>query len=166
MPYVDFAGVGAPRLTRALEINTDKSLLAQFTVDNGLLRERMCLGNHAIVKVYADSTATLQAIAALAGTERLPKDRLDDTLADLTAAQKQALQDRILALGYTQAEIDAALGADIGTHTLRDVVQFIISKWRRGGFTVDPVTRAITETGLVEQTADPAQEINTLDATV
>ena len=66
------------------------------------------LGQHALVKVVA-SAATLAQVAALPGVDRLPADRLDDPLSALTVAQRNALRDRITGLGYSVAELDAAL---------------------------------------------------------
>lgn len=95
--------------------------------DGGEWTETEVLGNHAIVKVRA-SAATLQTINAAQGFTRLPKDRLDDALSDLTQQQRTALRDRIEALGYARAEWQAALGTDLGAVTLRQVLVFVASR--------------------------------------
>jgi hypothetical protein len=78
--------------------------------DNGAWTESEVLGGYAVVKVRA-AAATLTTIAGTAGYYRIPAfTRLADALATLTAAQRTAIQTRILAMGYTQAEIDTALG--------------------------------------------------------
>ena len=95
--------------------------------DDGDWSETEVLGGFALVKVQALLPA-LQMIAATPGFQRLPKDRLDDSLSDLTQAQKTALRDRLEAMGYPLAEIRAALGNDLGAHTVRDVLRFATSR--------------------------------------
>lgn len=97
------------------------------------------LGNHTLIKIRA-SAATLQTINADPQFIRLPKDRLDDPLADLTVAQRNALRNKILELGYTAAEITAALGNDLRQRTLREVLLFMVSRHR------DPVMNVNTGT--------------------
>ena len=92
--------------------------------DGGLWHETEVLGNHAIVKVRAE-IATLQTINAEPGFIRLPKDRLDDSLSDLSSAAKKIIRGTILSLGYTIQEINEHIGNDIGSKTLRDVLKFI-----------------------------------------
>lgn len=144
MPYLPEA-MGDGTFCRSLAINLDPVVLAKYLADEqlgGRLQEATCLGNNAVVKVLA-SAATLQAIAGLPGTDRLPVSHIDDPLSSLTGPQKTALRNRVLGLGYTAGEITARFGADLGQYTLRDVLRFILRR-RRDVFTTDGVT--ITET--------------------
>jgi hypothetical protein len=160
MPY-EAMNMGG-RNVRGLEINFDQATLRALRDEGGVFHEVQCLGNHAVCKVRA-SLSTLSLIAALPGTDRFPKDLLDDPLSDLTVAQKLALRDRIVGLGYTLTEVQDALGPDIGSRTLRDVVRFIVSR-SRPRFTV--VAGAIVESPLGELTADGPVLIDSLDARV
>jgi hypothetical protein len=101
---------------------------ALIAADGGRWAEAECLGNHAVVKVTGASLATLASIAAESGFTRLPKDALDLSLADLSAAQRNAITSKLEALGYTQAEWRAALGNNIGQRTLRDVLRFALTR--------------------------------------
>lgn len=115
-----------------------------------------CLGNYCVVKVRASST-TLQQIGALPGVRRLPKDRLDDSLASLTNTQKTTLRNWIEGLGYSRAEWQAALGNDLGAVTLRQVLRFILT--RRLVPRYDQATDAIVLDGAVQSCA-PIEDID------
>lgn len=95
-------------------------------------REVECLGNEAIVKVRA-TDALLATINAAPGFQRIPARflNLSQTLGDLTAGERTTINNKILSLGYTQAEIDAVIGATLGAwrnRTLRQVFQFVLSR--------------------------------------
>ena len=76
----------------------------------GVWSETEVLGDQALVKVLA-TDSTLTTIAGTTGFYRVTNRwLLSDSLADLTAVQRNAIQTRILAMGYTQAEIDAVMG--------------------------------------------------------
>lgn len=98
--------------------------------DGGDWHESEYLGDRAIVKVRA-STTTLADIATAPGIRRLPKDRFDDPLSDLTTAQKRAIRDELLDAGYTIQEIRARFGNDLGAYTLADVIRFALSRRRK-----------------------------------
>ena len=100
---------------------------AAIALDGGAWSESECLGDHAIVKVRALDT-TLTTIAQTAGFQRLPKDLLNDALNTLSNAQKDAITNKLQALGYSLAEIRADLGNNIGTKTLRDVLRFALKR--------------------------------------
>lgn len=89
-----------------------------------------CLGNYAVVKVPSTtSAATLNAINAAPGFQRVPLARLDDPLSTLTAAQRNQVQNFIVnTLGYPLSELQADLGTDLSTHTLRDVIRFTLKR--------------------------------------
>lgn len=103
---------------------------AAILADAGAWAETEVLGNHAIVKVRASDT-TLSTLAADVRFQRIPVALLDDTLGSLTNAQIDAIRNKIQALGYTLAEIQAALGAtraQIRTKTLRQVLHFVATR--------------------------------------
>jgi len=96
--------------------------------DGGNWSETEVLGNRAIVKVKA-SLATLTMLNGV--FKRVPKDRLDDPLSDLSTEIKQALKNEALDMGYTIEEIQERLPNPIGTYTLRDVLKFYATKRRK-----------------------------------
>lgn len=122
-----------------------------FTVliraDGGEWSETEVLGNAAIVKVRANA-ATLTAIGAAVGFQRIPIDVLTQLLSTLSGAQRTAIRNRILAMGYTDAEITAALGANIGQRTLAQVLRFVATKRLRPRW--DAVNQLIVVDGPVE----------------
>jgi hypothetical protein len=100
----------------------------QIHAAGGNWSEAECLGDRAVVKVLAPP-ALLQQIATAEPTfRRLPKDLLDDTLADLTNQQKTALRDWIEECGYPRAEWQADLGTDLGAVTVRQVLGFLLKR--------------------------------------
>jgi hypothetical protein len=125
VPYKRLAGERFPVRYCAMDDFT-----AAIRVEGGDWAETEVLGNRAIVKVRA-SAASLAAIDAEPGFVRLPKDRLNDSLASLSAGQKTALRNILTDMGYTLAEIQAALGADIGQKTLADVLRFMATRRKK-----------------------------------
>lgn len=117
-PYKRRAGALTP--TRYCAID-------DFTAQVDAWAESEVLGDRAVVKVRASATI-LSAINAEPGFIRLPKDALDNPLSDLSAGQKTALRNLLTDMGYTLAEIQARFGADLGTHTLGDVLRFMASR--------------------------------------
>jgi hypothetical protein len=111
----------------------------QIAADGGAWAETEVLGGYAIVKVRADA-ATLTLIAGTAGFYRVPLTVLDNTLASLTAAQRNAIQARIEAMGYTVEEITAAF-PNLRNATLRQVLRFAASRRRKPRY--DAVSDAI-----------------------
>ena len=97
---------------------------AQITADGGAWTESEVLGGYAIVKVRALST-----IASTAEFQRVPRDLLIDPLSSLSTAQRRAIRDNLNAMGYTDAEISAALGnTNLNTVTLGQVLRFAASR--------------------------------------
>lgn len=92
--------------------------------------EAEALGNCAVVKVRA-SDGTLDLIAALPGVQRIPVARLDDPLAELPNNAKTAIRNKLLAMGYTLAELQARFPGDLGSYTLGDVLRFAVSRRRK-----------------------------------
>ena len=100
---------------------------SQISADGGAWAESEVLGGYAVVKVRA-SEATLSDIAKDDDFRRVPVDRLDDPLSSLNTNQKNVLKNIILAMGYTEAEIAAALSNDLRDRTLGQVLRFIAQR--------------------------------------
>lgn len=118
VPYVRDTRPGAPGPARYCEMD---DYTAEIQGYGGWWTETEVLGNRAIVKVRARA-AVLTALNAL--FTRLPKNLLDDSLADLSTAAKQKIKDELLDMGYTPAEILTHIPGDLGDYTLRDVLRF------------------------------------------
>ena len=95
-----------------------------IAADGGAWSETEVLGGYALVKVRATED-TLTIIAGVTGILRIPRVwDLSTTLATLSTAQRTAIRNKILAMGYTEAEITAALGTNIAQRTLGQVLRF------------------------------------------
>ena len=114
--------IGTDRPTRYCQMD---DFTSQITADGGTWSEVEVLGNHAIVKVRA-SAATHVLIDAQ--FQRIPVSRLDDPLNTLTTNQLLALRNKVVALGYSLPEINAALGSDLSLITLGQLLRFIASR--------------------------------------
>lgn len=103
----------------------------QINAEGGKWAYTDVLGNVALVKVRASDTL-LTTIGGTQGFIRITnKFVLSDTLADLTAVQRNAIQNRLLVMGYTQTEINAAMGSTLAqwqTHTFLDLLNLIAAK--------------------------------------
>jgi hypothetical protein len=131
-----------------------------IVADGGRWSEAEILGDAALVKVSA-SAGTLTTINAAPGFLRFPNHvDLNDTLGDLTANQRQALRDEALALGYTQAEIDAALPANWATVTLRQVLNFFRTRRLR------PRYDAGTDTIVLDGAVQACKAVEVVDSEV
>lgn len=146
--------LNAPTRECAIEGYIDQIRATGGTWDYGEI-----LGDHWLVKVQA-SAAVLTAIAAHERTIRLPKNRLDDTVADLTAVQKLALRNKLEALGYPLSEIREALGDDLVNKTLLDVLKFAARRRYKPRY--DPGTDTIYHDG-PEQWVKPVDVIDRMD---
>ena len=100
----------------------------QILASGGRWTETEILGNRAIVKLRASQAILNQADALY---KRLPKDRLDDPLSDLSVAIRQALKNEVLDQGYTIEEVQARFGDDLGSYTLRQVLTFMASRRKK-----------------------------------
>lgn len=132
---------------------------AQIRADGGTWSEAECLGDHAVIKVRA-SAAILTLIAAAPGFTRIPKDLLDETLADLSNAQRTAIVNKLESLGYTAQEIRDRLGVNISSRTLRDVLRFALTRRRK------PRYDASTDTIILDGPVLACKPIEALDAEV
>lgn len=113
--------------------------------EGGQWAETEILGNRGIVKVRA-SVATLTTIAGTTGFRLLPKDRLDDSLTDLTSDIKDKLRQEVLDAGYTASEFDERFPG--GLTSMRDLLRFLAT--RRLKPRRDKTTRDIVLDGPVQ----------------
>lgn len=131
---------------------------AQITSDGGAWTESEVLGDCAVVKVDASAT-TLQTIAGTSGFQRIPLQRLDDPLSSLTNAQRNAIRNRVIAMGYTQAEINAAL-PNLANVTLGQVLRFIATR------RLKPRYDSATDTIVLDGEIQTPRSIDSVDAEV
>lgn len=87
----------------------------------GQWTETEVLGNVAIVKVRARQ-AILDALDAR--FQRIPRDRLDDSLAGLSQQVRTKLRNNLLDVGYMNTEIHEAFSGGLENYTLRDYFHF------------------------------------------
>lgn len=104
-----------------------RDLAVQIQADGGRWHAVEVLGNRAVVKVVGASVATLNAIAALPGVVRVPKDLLNDPLSTLSGAQRTAIRNQVLDAGYTTAEVNARF-PNLANNTLGDVLRFLATR--------------------------------------
>lgn len=116
-----------------------------IVADGGDWAETEVLGQRAVVKVRA-ANATLNAIAGTAGFRRVPLAALNDPLSSLSTAQRNAVRDAILELGYTAEEINARFPTLAGA-TLGDVLRFMASRRRKVRY--DAVNDVVVDDGVV-----------------
>jgi len=132
----------------------------QIVAEAGAWAETEVLGNAALVKVRASSTL-LDKIASVEGFKRIPiHSKLSESLADLSAAQKTAIRNKIVALGYSESEVGTSLGENIGAKTLGDLLRFIAQRRLKPRY--DDKTGAIVCDGI----AAPTRSIESVDAEV
>src|SRR3990172_4851343 len=122
---------GGPKPARYCAIDGETPLIRG---DGGQWAEAEVLGDRAIVKVRA-SAQTLAILAAK--YKRLPTDKLDDSLAGLSAPAKTAIRNELEGAGYSLAEIQDRFGGDLGQYTLRDVLRFMASRRRKPRYDAD-----------------------------
>jgi hypothetical protein len=83
--------------------------------------------NKCLVKVRS-SAATITLLTGTANFDRLPEERLTDSLSNLNTPQKNRVRTLILNLGYTAAEFDARFPGDLGQYTFGEVLDFAIQR--------------------------------------
>ena len=154
VPYVRDTSPGAPDPARYCEID---DYTAEIQGYGGWWTETEVLGNRAIVKVRARAAA-LTALNAL--FTRLPKNLLDDSLADLPTAAKQKINDELLDMGYTAAEILDRLPGDLGDYTLRDILRFAARR------RLKPRYDSSTDTIILDGPEQSCRSIASVDAEV
>jgi hypothetical protein len=133
---------------------------AQIQADGGKWDETEILGNAALGKIKALPT-TLATINSTVGFLRIPKHTdLTDTLGDLTVGERTAIINEALTLGYSQAEIDAALPANWQNVLLAQVLHFFAKRRRRARYDVP------TDTIICDGQIDPVKPIEVVAGAV
>lgn len=154
-PYKQIAGTKVPIRYCAMDDFT-----ALIVADGGAWAESEVLGGWAIVKVRA-SDATLSTINAATGFLRVPNNlRLSDLLSSLSGAQLTAINNRLLAMGYTQTEINNALGGNLSTVTLGQVLRFAATRRRK------PRYDSATGTIILDGDIQPCWPVDNVDGEV
>ena len=132
---------------------------ADIKAEGGQWAETEVLGDCCIVKVRA-SDSLLSIIAAVDGFQRLPKDRLDDPLSDLSIQALKLLRDTLTIMGYTLEEIKDEFGNDISLYTLRDVLLFAT------GRRLKPRYDILTDEIILDGPIQPVRPLVSVDAEV
>lgn len=127
----------------------------QIFGDGGAWEEIEVGANFALVKVSASAT-TLSTIANT--FIRIPVSQLDTSLSLLTNAQKNTIKNKILEMGYTSQEITNALGSNMGTKTLRELLRFIATRRVKPRF--DSVSKQIVFDGEVVIPGKTVEEVD------
>jgi len=148
---------GAPRPTRYCAMD---DFTAAILGDGGWWAETEILGDRAIVKIRASAATIADIAAAATGIKRLPKDRLDDSLASLSPAVRSALRAELQDMGYSLAEIGAHFGSDLGNFTLGDVLRFAASR------RLKPRYDAGSDSILCDGPTQPCRPLDSVDAEV
>jgi hypothetical protein len=148
-----------PDVFRVVRYVAIDDLTPAIIADGGVWSEVEVLGQHAIVKVRAAS-GTLQDVANLAGVQRIPVARLDDSLSSLTNQQKTAIRNKVTSLGYSLAELQDRFPNDLGSYTLRELLLFIASRRRKVRYDVQ--ADAIIDDGDVQ----PVRPLDDADSDV
>ncbi len=123
-----------------------------------IIRWRECevRGNRAVVKVNAPDIVltTLNSLY-----KRLPVNHLDDTLARLTTAQKNAIRNELLDEGFTAQDLTDNFPNGVGGYTLRQVLIFTARHRRLWRF-----LNAVFEETIEE--SDNSNELDVMDRDV
>lgn len=136
----------------------------QILADGGNWTETEILGDHAIVKVRA-SDATLALIDAANGFFGVPKRWTDLTssLATMTNGERNQISALVLSLGYTQAELDAAMGSTLALwrqKTLKTLLDFMATR------RLQPRYNQPTDTIVCDGPLQPVRSVESVDAQV
>ena len=136
----------------------------QIQADGGDWSETEILGDKALVKVNASPT-TLTTIGNTAGFFGIPAKwvTLTDDLSSMTAGERNQMQNAILSLGYTKAEIDGAMGNTLALwqqNTLDDLLS--LCAIRR----LKPRYDTPTDTIILDGPVQPVRPVESVDNAV
>lgn len=136
----------------------------QIRADGGDWDETEILGDSALVKVRA-SAATLALISAAPGVFTVPSRffRLEDSLADLKAGERNQMENAIVSLGYSQAELDLGMGSSLAAWRSRSLADlFGVAATRR----LKPRYDAGADTIFVDGPVQPVKAVAVVDSRV
>jgi hypothetical protein len=125
----------------------------------GSWSESECLGNHAVVKVTAPDSL-LDNIRAAEGFVELPIEFLWKPLSGMPMMQQYVLIGKAQELGYSIEEIQTHFPNDLGTYTLRDMLNFILTR------RYDPAWDEATQSIVFTSTVRSCKSADALDAEV
>ena len=111
-----------------------------------------------VAKIRASET-TLSDVNAILGVIRLPKNSINDSLADLTTAQKNAIKDKLISIGYPLSEIRQRFGnnIDLQNYTLADVLRFALKR------RLKPRFGDATRTVVIDGPEQPTRSLEDID---
>ncbi len=109
-----------------------------------------------LVKVVGASAGTLTTINAAPGFVRIPLDAMDNPLSSLSAAQRTAVRNQVLACGYTTEEVNARF-PNLASNTIGDVLRFLATRKRRARY------NAPTQTIVCDGPELPCGDVDALD---
>lgn len=137
---------------------------SQILADGGSWDETEILGGYAIVKVNA-SDPTLTAIANTNGFWGVPRRwvSLTGSLSDMTNGERNQIASLVLSLGYTQSEIDSAMGSTLNawqTHTLFDLLNMMATR------RLKPRYDSNTDQIILDGPEQPVKSITVVDSRV
>ena len=135
---------------------------AEIESYGGYWAETEVLGDRCIVKVRAPD-AVINTLADIKGFSRLPKDRLDDPLSDLTFVVLKKIRDELLDMGYPLAEIVERFGLtidDLANYTLRDILLFIARRRLKPRYDAD------ADEIILDGAVQPVKPLEIVDAEV
>jgi hypothetical protein len=132
---------------------------ARLNAVGGSWSESECLGNHAVVKVTAPDSL-LDKIRAAEGFVELPIEFLWQPLSGMPLMQQYVLIGKAQELGYSIEEIQTHFPNDLGTYTLRDMLNFILTR------RYDPAWDEATQSIVFTSTARSCKSADALDAEV
>jgi len=132
---------------------------AEIESYGGRWSETEVLGNFCIVKVRAP-VAVLNALAAIDGYRRLPKDRLDDPLSDLSVQVLKQIRNELEDMGYPLAEIKDRFGNDLSIYTLRDILKFATRR------RLKPRYNASTDEIILDGPVQPVKPLELVDTEI
>ena len=114
----------------------------------------------AIVKFRTQTNELLTEVCGTPGYRRFPKDNLADRLLGISQNQLGEISNLLRQAGYTQAEIDSAMGQAWSAKTLGDLAR--LWSTRRKTPRYDPKTDAI----ICDGEPVPCKSVDTVDSEV
>lgn len=133
-------------------------LTATIRSEGGTWDETEILGDKALVKARA-SSATLTLVSNVSGVFTIPNKwiEMQDSLVSMTAGERNQLQSAVLSLGYTQAELDSAMGNTLAqwrTHVLGDLLTMAATR------RLQPRYVTATDTIVCDGPVQPVKNVN------
>jgi hypothetical protein len=132
---------------------------ARIRATGGSWAASECLGNHAVCKVTAPDSL-LADIATTDGFLMFPAEFIDSPVAGMSFGDQLLFTAKAGELGYSIPEIQAALPLDLGNYTLRDLLNFVLTRRQ------DPRFDEATQTIVLDGMTRSCKSADQLDAEV